>query len=80
METLSGVEESRRQGEIWTGNIHMDEHTKETTRNEKEIQELRGGTHLCYEVGGQRNPQKGARRKLRGCGAPRKVFQEGWSY
>lgn len=74
MKMLSRIEESRRQGESWAGNIHMDEITKGMTRNEKKIQELRGGTHLCYEVGGQRNPQKGARRKLRGCGTSRKVF------
>ena len=75
VEMLSRIEESRRQGEIWAGNIYLNEITKGTATNGKEAQILSSGTPQCYEFGGLRSQQKGARRKPGSCGTQRKVFQ-----
>lgn len=77
MEMLSRIEKSRKQGEIWAGNIHLEEITKGTATNGRETQILSSGTTQCYEFGGQRSQQKGARRKPGRCDTWRRVFQGG---
>ena len=52
VEMLSRIEESRRQGEIWAGNIYLNEITKGIATNGKETQILSSGTPQCYEFGG----------------------------